>query len=93
MTYYLCNKFVLTEDGSFFFPYRQEFGFPPIVTIFREVFDLDDPEVYRDVRDRLAVGLIIVGDYFPSSKDVVIQVPIEKNQYVEKRIEEVFGDV
>jgi hypothetical protein len=93
ISYYFCNKFVLTEDGSYFVPYGGEFCFPPIVDILREIFDLDDPKVYREVRDRLAVGTIIVGDYFPSIKDVIVEVPIEMSGYVEKRIEEVFGEI
>ncbi len=91
ITYYYDNKFVLTEDSSFFFPYRREFCFPPIIDILREIFDLDDPEVYREVRGRLAIGRIIVGDYFPSTGEVIIQVPLEKSDFVEKRIEGVFG--
>ena len=47
--------------------------------------------MYRDVRDRLAVSRIIVGDYYPKTKEVVIQVPLETNDYVEMRIREVFG--
>ncbi len=92
MTYYFDNKFVLTEDRSYFFPYRRELCFPPMMDILREIFDLDDPEVYRDVRGRLAIGRIIVGDFFPSTQEVIIQVPLEKCQYTEKRIREVFGD-
>jgi hypothetical protein len=92
MTYYYDNKFVLTEDGSYFFPYRREFSFPPLRDILQEIFDLDDPAVYREVRDKLAVGLIIVGDYYPKSKQLVVQVPLEMSEYVEKVIEEVFGD-
>jgi len=92
-TPYYDNKFLLTEDRSYFVPYRRELCFPPILDILREIFDLDDPEVYREVRDRLAVGRIIVGDFFPSTKEVIIQVPLETSDYVEKRIEEVFGDV
>jgi hypothetical protein len=92
ISYYFCNKFVLTEDRSYFVPYRREFCFPPIIDILREIFDLDDPEVYRDVRGKLAVGRIVVGDYFPSTREVLIQVPLEKSQYTEKRIREVFGD-
>jgi len=93
MTYYYCNRFVLTEDGSFFVPYSSEFCFPPIVDILREIFDLDDPEIYKEVRGKLAVGSIIVGDYFPSTGELVIQVPLETSEYTEKRIREVFGDV
>ncbi len=91
MTYYFCNKFVLTEQRAYFFPYRREFCFPLIVDILREIFDLDDPGVYRKVRNKLAVGRIIVGDYYPSTEEVVIQVPLEKSDFVERRIEEVFG--
>jgi hypothetical protein len=43
--------------------------------ILGEIFDLEDPEVFREVRGRLAVGRIIVGDYFPKTTEVVIQVP------------------
>jgi len=91
MPYYFANRFVITEDETFFVPYRREFDFPPMIDILREIFDLDDPEVYREIRARLAIGMIIVGDYFPSSKDVVIQVPLETSEYTEKRIREVFG--
>ena len=91
ITYYYDNKFVLTEETAYFVPYRSEFCFPPIVDILREIFGLDDPEIYRGVRDRLAIGLIVVGDYFPSTKEVIIQVPLETSDYVERRIEEVFG--
>ncbi len=91
MTYYYDNKFVLTEHESYFFPYRRELCFPPMMDILREIFDLEDPGVYREVRARLAVGLIIIGDYFPSSKEIIIQVPQEKSRYTEKRIREVFG--
>jgi len=56
------------------------------------IFDLDDPEIYRKVRVKLAVGRIVVGDYFPKTKEVMIEVPLEESQYTEKRIREVFGD-
>ncbi len=91
MTYYFANRFVMTEHETFFVPYRREFDFPAMVDVLREIFDLDDPEIYREVRNKLAVGRIIVGDYYPSTEEVVIQVPLEKSQYTEKRIGEVFG--
>jgi hypothetical protein len=92
MTYYYDNKFVLTEDRSYFVPYRSELDFPPMLDILREIFDLEDPEVYRQVRSKLAVGRIIVGDFYPKTKEVVVQVPLATSEYVEKRIAEVFGD-
>jgi len=91
MTYYFTNRFVITEDRAYFVPCRREFDWPDMMDVLREIFDLDDPEVCREVRGKL--GKIIVGDYFPSSKEVIIQVPLETSDYVEKRIEEVFGGV
>ena len=38
MTYYFTNKFVITEHGSFFFPYRSEFSFPLMIDILREIW-------------------------------------------------------
>jgi hypothetical protein len=66
---------------------------PPVRDILREFFDLEDPKVYREVRGRLAVGLIIIGDYFPKTKDVLIEVPLGNRGFVERRIAEVFGDI
>jgi hypothetical protein len=82
---------VITEDGAYFVPYRRELDWPIMRDILGEIFDLDDLEVHREVRVRLAVGRIIVGDYFPSSEEVVIQVPLGTSNFVEKRIREVFG--
>jgi hypothetical protein len=56
-----------------------------------ENFDLDDPKIYRDVRGKLAVGRLVVGDYFPKTEEIVIQVPLESTDYVQKRIDAVFG--
>jgi hypothetical protein len=57
------------------------------------IFDLDDPEVYKDVESRFSEGRIIVGYYYPKSDHVTIIFPEEWSEYVERRIEEVFGDV
>jgi hypothetical protein len=92
ITYYFCNIFVLTEQRAYFFPYRREFSFPPVRDILGEIFDLDEPEIYKEVRERLAVGRIVVGDYYPKTEEVIIQVPLEECEYVERRIMEVFGD-
>jgi integrase len=74
-----------------FVPYRRELCWPPMRDILWENFDLDDPKIYRDVRGKLAVGRIVVGDYFPKTEEIVIQVPLESTDYVQKRIDEVFG--
>ncbi len=91
--YYHENRFVLTEDRVYFTPYRREFDWPPMRDILGEIFDLDDPEVYKEVEDMFSEDRIIVGSYYPSTKGVVIEVPLETSGYVKRRIEEVFGDV
>jgi hypothetical protein len=82
---------VITEQRAYFVPYRRELYWPPMRDILWEIFDLDDPKIYRDVRGKLAVGRIVVGDYFPKTEEIVIQVPLESTDYVQKRIDEVFG--
>jgi hypothetical protein len=93
ITYYFDNRFVITEDRAYFVPHRWELDWPIIRNILGEIFDLEDPEVFGDVRGRLAVGRIIVGDYFPSTEEVIIQVPLGTSDYVNRRLKEVFGDV
>ena len=92
IAYYVDNKFVLTENRAYFVPYRSELDWPPVRNVLGEIFNLDDPEVFGEVRARLAVGRIIVGDYFPKTEEVVIQVPLDISGYVTRRIKEVFGD-
>jgi hypothetical protein len=48
ITYHYDNKYVLTEDRSYFVPYRRELCFLPMRDILGEIFDLDDPEIYRE---------------------------------------------
>jgi len=49
--------------------------------------------VYEDVRAEFSEGTIIVGSYFPSTKQITIDTPPEADEYVEKRLKDVFGDV
>ncbi len=85
------NKFVITEDAAYFVPCLD--NSPAMIEILGEVFDLDDPQVHRDVDGRLFGGRIVLGYFEPATKEVVIQTPLEASRYVGKRIEEVFGDV
>ena len=93
LRYYHENRFVITEDRAYFVPYRREVDWPLVRDILGEIFDLDDPEVYREVEGRFSEGEIIVGSYYPSTEGVVIEVPLETSGYVRRRIEEVFGEV
>ena len=87
------SKFVITEDEAYFVPYLDRMDAPKMIEILGEIFDLDDPEVYREVDGKLFSGRIILGHYDPSNKEVVVSTPLETNEYVEKRIKEVFGNV
>jgi hypothetical protein len=90
--YYHENRFVITEDKVWFVPYRRELDWPPARDILGEIFDLDDPDVHERVDNMLFDGLIVIGSYFPSSGEVIVQVPLESSEYTRSRIEEVFGD-
>ncbi len=85
------NKFVITNDEAYFLPYLNRDDAPTMAEILGEIFDLDDPQVHRDVDGRLFGGRIILGYFEPATKEVVIHVPLETSGYVEERIKEVFG--
>jgi hypothetical protein len=85
------NKFVVTEDEAHFVPYLHRTDAPKMVEILGEIFDLDDPEVYREVDGKLFGGRIILGFYDPAHKEIIVHTPLETSEYVERRIEEVFG--
>lgn len=85
------NEFVITENGAYFPPYLNRVEAPRFIEILGEIFDLDDPEIYREVDGKLFGGRIILGYYDPSNKEVIITTPLETSTHVEKRIREVFG--
>ncbi len=80
------NKFVITEDEAYFVPLVDA---PQFVEILSAIFDLDDPSVFKDVEERLSDGRIILGRY---SREIFIDSPLEPNEYVQKRLKEVFGE-
>ena len=83
---------MITEDRAYFVPYRREFDWPIMKDILMEIFDLDDPGIYKEVEGRFSEGRIIVGSYFPSNEEIIIHTPLERSGYVQRRIEEVFGN-
>ena len=87
------NKFVITDDRAYFLPYLNKAEAPPFIEILREIFDLDDSEIYREVDGKLFGGRIILGFYDPSHKEIIVHTSLETNEYGEKRIEEVLGGV
>ena len=62
---------------------------PALVEILGEIFDLDDPQVHRDVHGRPFGGRIVLGYFEPATKEDVIQTPLETSDYGEKRIRDV----
>ncbi len=82
------NKFVITEDAAHFVPCPN--NSPAMIEILGEVFDLDNPEIFREVDDKLDEGRIILGDYHPSTKEISVHTPLETSEYVQRRIREVF---
>ncbi len=84
------QKFVVTEDEAYFVPYLREIDAPKMIEILGEIFNLNNPEVVRDVDGKIFGGRIILGYYDPSTREVIIHTPLETSDYVEKRMREVF---
>ena len=82
------NKFVITEDRAYFLPCEDRVEAPQFIEILGEIFDLDGPE-YEEVDQKLSGRRITLGYYDPS-KGIEVHLPLEPNDYVQKRIEEVF---
>ncbi len=93
VAYYHENRFVLTEDGAWIVPYRRELYWPPMAGILAAIFDLDDPAVHERLARMLDDGLTVIGSFFPSSEEIIVQVPLEPSEHTRSRIGEVFGDV
>ncbi len=85
------NKFVITEDRAYFVPFIKTLNKPGTIDILVHAFDLEDPEIYREVSGKLIAGKLIRGHYDPSTKEVVIMGPTEPSAYLERRIKDVFG--
>ncbi len=76
VAYYRENRFVITEDKVWFVPYRRELDWPPARNILAEIFDLDDPDVHERVDNMLSDWSMVIGSYFPSSGEIIVQVPL-----------------
>ena len=81
------------KNKAWFVPYRRELDWPAAIDILAAIFDLDDPVVHESLDRMLDDGLIVIGSFFPSSGEIIVQVPLEPSEYVQKRIGEVLGDV
>jgi hypothetical protein len=62
---------------------------PGFVDILAEVFDLGDPEEEKALDGKFDSGKLILG-YLDADGELDIHVPLERNEYVEKRLQEVF---
>ena len=85
------NKFVITEERVYFLPCQDRAETPQFIEILGDTFNLDGPE-YEEVEEKLSEGRIILGYYDPSTEEIDVHLPLEPNDYVQKRINEVFDD-
>jgi hypothetical protein len=83
------NKFVVTEEEAYFLTVASG-DVSPFVDILAEIFDLDDPEVVKALDEGFDNGTLILG-YLEADGGLDIHVPLERSEYVEKRLQEVFG--
>ena len=84
------NKFMITVDRAYFLPCLDKAEAPQLIEILGEVFDLEDPEISHELEEKLSEGRIVLGYYDPSAEEIEIHLPLEANEFVEKRLEEVF---
>ena len=85
------NKFIITEDAAYFVPFIKALNRPGTIDILAHAFDLEDPDVFNDVSERLLTGYVIRGHYDPSTGQVAIMGASEPSAYLDRRIEDVFG--
>lgn len=83
------NKFIVTEEEAYFIPCAAGEDAPSFVDILAEAFDLEDPEVVKMLDEKADSGKLILG-YLEANGELDIQVPSERNEYMEKRLKEVF---
>lgn len=83
------NKFVVTEEEAYFLPVLPDEDVPSFADILAEVFDLEDLEVMKALEEKDDNGTLILG-YLEADGGLDIHVPLEQNEYVEKRSQEVF---
>ncbi len=83
------NKFVVTEEEAYFFAVVPDEDAPAFKEILAEVFDLSDPEVVTALDKGFNSGTLILG-YLEADGRLDIHVPLERNEYVNKRLREVF---
>ena len=82
------NKFVVTEEEAYFFPVASG-DVPSFADILAEVFDLADPEVVKALDEKFDNGKLILG-YLEADGALDIHVPLEQDEYTNKRLQEVF---
>jgi hypothetical protein len=87
------NKSLITAERAYFLPYLDRVEAPRFLEILSIIFDLDDPEIYREIDGKLFGGRIILGYFDTSTKEIDVHVPLETSEYVKKRTKEVFGDI
>ncbi len=85
------SRFVITEERAYFHPISKGKNGPGTIDILARIFDLEDPDVFRDVSERLLTGNVSRGHYDPSTGRVVILGTSEPSAYLQRRIKDVFG--
>ena len=85
------SRFVITEERAYFRPVAKGKNWPGTIDILARIFDLEDPDVFNDVSERLLTGNVIRGHYEPSTRQVVIMGLSEPSAHLEGRIKDAFG--
>ena len=74
------NKFIVTENKTYFIPCVTDTDVSSFKDILNEVFNLDDPEVFKRVDEGLDSGRVILGYYDPSNEEIIVHTPLENSE-------------
>lgn len=64
---------------------------PQFIEILGKILNLDDSNVLKEIEEKLSEGKIILGYYDPPTKEIDVHILLEPNDYVKKRLKEVFS--
>lgn len=85
------SRFVITEERAYFHPISRVKNKPSTIDILAQIFDLEAPDLFNDVSERLITGKIVRGYYDPSTRQVAIMGLSEPSAHLEGRIKDAFG--
>lgn len=87
------NKFVITEDKTWFLPFEDNATAPTLGEILAAVVDLSNPAIENSYDQKIEDGLVFLGYVDKETREVSIHLPDKPlNEDMRVRLDEVFGE-